>query len=98
MSTRNNATRGTLLKFLRDVFPEGPEAMNVVAIFYQIIPPREIIDSLEYLVSKGYVDKRVIPNPARKLETITTYRINAQGIDVAEGLTSDVGISIVAGV
>lgn len=96
MAIRDNVLRGKILQFLRELFPQGTDAMTVIGIYYEYHRREDIIDSLEYLTSKGYVTKREVPHPARKIETLATYTINAQGIDLCDGTTSDAGITIVA--
>jgi len=96
MAIRDNTLRGKILQFLRELFPQGTDSMTVVGIYYEYYRKDDIVDSLEYLASKGYVDKREVPHPARKLEKLSTYTINAAGIDLCDGTTSDAGITIVA--
>ena len=86
--------RGKILQFLREIFPQGTDRMTVVGIYYEYWKKELIIDTLEYLVSKGYVVKREFPHPAKKLEKLETYTINAAGIDICDGTTSDPGIVI----
>ena len=96
MAIRDNILRGKILQFLRELFPQGTDAMTVIGIYYEYYRREDIIDSLEYLTSKGYVEKREVPHPSRKLEKLATYTINAAGIDLCDGTTSDAGITIVA--
>jgi DNA-binding PadR family transcriptional regulator len=96
MAIRDNVLRGKILSFLRDLFPQGTDRITVVGIYYEFYKPDDIVDSLEYLVSKGYVDKREFPHPARKLEKLASYTINAKGIDLCDGLNADPGITIIA--
>lgn len=86
--------RGKILQFLREMFPQGTDRITVLGVFYELHPPREISDALEYLVSKRYVDKREFPHPVRKLEKLATYTINATGIDLCDGTTADPGITL----
>ena len=96
MAIRDNTLRGKILQFLRELFPQGTDAMTVIGIYYEYYRKEDIVENLEYLVSKGYVDKRQVAHPTRKLEKLSTYTINASGIDLCDGTTSDVGITIVA--
>jgi hypothetical protein len=95
MAVRDNVLRGKILTFLRDLFPQGTDRITVIGIYYEYYRREDIIDALEYLVSKGYVDKREVPHPARKLEKLATYTINARGIDLCDGTTTDPGITII---
>jgi DNA-binding PadR family transcriptional regulator len=96
MAARDNVLRGKLLSFLRDLFPQGTDRITVIGIYYEYHRQEDIVDALEYLVSKGYVEKREVPHPARKLEKLSTYTINAKGIDLCDGLTMDPGITIIS--
>ena len=96
MAIRDNVLRGKILGFLRNLFPQGTDRITVIGIYYEYYRREDIIDALEYLVSKNLVDKREVPHPARKLEKLATYTINAAGIDLCDGTTSDAGITIVA--
>lgn len=96
MAIKDNALRGKLLAFLRELFPSGTDALTVVGIFYEYHKRDDILDSLEYLASKGYVEKKVVPHPVRKLDELVTYKINAAGIDLCDGTTSDPGVIVVA--
>jgi hypothetical protein len=96
VAIRDNITRGKVLQFLRNIFPQGTDVMTVVAVLYDWHPPKDVLDALEYLTSKGYITKREVPHPARKLAKLTTYTINAHGIDLCDGTTSDAGITIIA--
>lgn len=96
MALKDNTLRGKLLSFLRELFPSGTDALTVVGIFYEYHRRDDILDALEYLSSKGYVERKSVPHPVRKLEKLTTYKINAAGIDLCDGTTSDPGITIVA--
>jgi hypothetical protein len=95
MAVKDNVLRGKILMFLRDLFPQGTDRLTVVGIYYEYYRSAVIVDALEYLVSKGYVNKREVPHPARKLETLATYTINAVGIDLCDGTTKDPGVTIV---
>lgn len=94
MALKDNIARGTLLVFLRTMFPQGVDRQTICGIFVERIHPDLSIDSLEYMVSKGYIDRREIPHPYKKLEKIVTFRINSEGIDLCDGTTSDPGITI----
>lgn len=95
MAIKDNVLRGKILTFLRDLFPQGTDRITVIGIYYEYHRREDIIDALEYLVSKGYVDKREVPHPARKLEKLSTYTINATGIDLCDGAVTDIGVTIV---
>lgn len=95
MAIKHNILRGKILEFLRDLFPQGTDRITVIGIYYEYYRREDIVDALEYLVSKGCVDKREVPHPARKLEKLATYTINAFGIDLCDGTSTDPGISII---
>lgn len=96
MAIKDNTLRGKLLAFLRELFPSGTDTLTVVGIFYEYHRKDDILDALEYLASKGYVERKDVPHPFRKLEQLTTYKINAAGIDLCDGTAADPGIAIVA--
>jgi hypothetical protein len=77
------------------IFSPGDRPAYRCRDLLRILPSAVIVDALEYLVSKGYVNKREVPHPARKLETLATYTINAVGIDLCDGTTKDPGVTIV---
>jgi len=95
MAVKGNGLRGKILLFLRDLFPQGCDCITVISIYYEYHRREDIVDALEYLVSKGYVDKRDVPHPVRKLEKLSTYPLNGKGIDICDGATADVGITLV---
>jgi hypothetical protein len=95
MAVKDNVLRGKILSFLRDLFPQGTDRITVIGIYYEYYRREDIVDALEYLVSKGLVDKREFPHPSKKLEKLATYTINARGIDLCDGTTSDAGITII---
>ena len=94
MGVRDNICRGKILSLLRELFPQGTDQMTIIGIYYEYFKKDDIIDSLEYLVSKNYANKKSIPHPVRKNEIIETYAINAHGIDLCDGAITDVGITI----
>lgn len=96
MAIKDNILRGKILQFLHELFPQGTDALTVIGIYYEYHRREDIVGALEYLASKGYVNKWEVPHPARKLEKLSTYTINAAGIDLCDGTTSDAGILIVA--
>jgi len=95
MAVRDNILRGKILSFLRDLFPQGTDRITVIGIYYEYYRREDIIDALEYLVSKGLVEKREVPHPARKLETLATYTINARGIDLCDGTIKDPAVTVI---
>jgi hypothetical protein len=95
MANKDSILRGQILEFLRELFPQGTDQQTIISIFYEYHTSREIVDALEYLVVKGYVEKRAVPHFFHKHETILTYTINGVGIDLHDGLTNDPGVTVV---
>jgi hypothetical protein len=92
---KTNILRGKILAFLRDMYPEGADERSIVSIFYQYHKSVDIIDSLAYLSDKGYVQKKDLPHPYRKLESIKMFKISPTGIDLVEGnIPLDPGIEV----
>jgi DNA-binding PadR family transcriptional regulator len=94
MAVKDNVLRGKILSFFRELFPQGADRMSVVGCYYEYYRTGNIVDALEYLVSKGYIDKREVPHPIRKAEKLATYTINAHGIDLHDGTISDPGVTV----
>ena len=84
--------RGFILDFLRKVYPQEVEELNVVGTFYQYYRDRDIRQALAYLVDKGYIERREKRHPVYRRKKLVFYKATAKGIDLLEGTISDDGI------
>jgi len=84
--------RGQLLDFLKRIYPNEIEELGIISVFYEYHRDKEIRQSLQYLVDKGYAEKRNAKHPFRKREKLTFYKITAKGIDLLEGTIEDMGV------
>ncbi|MCL1813401.1 MAG: hypothetical protein FWG29_07750 [Treponema sp.] len=90
--------RGKLLHLLRKVYPEGIDTKTIFSVLFQYHKTDEISASLEYLVDKGYAEKKQVPHPYMEQETLQWYKITPQGIDLIEcSIPDDPGILIQRG-
>ncbi len=95
---KQNALRGTLLDFLKHLYPEGGEIGSINAVFYQYHRIDDISEALEYLADKGYIQKKEIPHPYKKQEVVRWFKILPKGIDLIDGnIPHDPGIDIPRG-
>ena len=84
--------RGAILDFLRKVYPQEVEELNVVGTFYQYYRDRDIRQALAYLADKGYVERKEVPHPVYRRKKLVFYKATAKGIDLLEGTIQDDGI------
>jgi len=84
--------RGQLLDFLKRIYPNEIEELGIISVFYEYHRDKEIRQSLQYLVDKGYAEKKKRKHPYRKRENLTFYKITAKGIDLIEGTIEDMGV------
>lgn len=94
---REAPTRGEILTFLREIYPEGAERRTILSVLYQYHDYEPIKQALEYLVDKGYVTRKDVPHPYRNSDTISIYRISPKGIDLLDGLVQDPAVLIPRG-
>ena len=98
MNCKDNILRGTLLDFLRKVYPEGAGYQSIISIFFQYHKIDDIASSLEYLVDKEYIKKAEVPHPYLKQESLVWYKITPHGIDLHDrNIPEDPGILIQRG-
>ncbi|MCL2210190.1 MAG: hypothetical protein FWC19_06500 [Treponema sp.] len=91
--TSENILRGTLLDFLRKVYPEGAGYQSILSVFFQYHKIDAISASLEYLADKAYIKKIEQPHPYIQHEKLMWYKITPHGIDLNDGtIPSDPGI------
>jgi len=84
--------RGQLLDFLRRIYPKEIEELGIISVFYEYYRDRDIRQSLQYLVDKGYVEKEERKHPYRRRDKLCFYKITAKGIDLLEGTIDDAGV------
>jgi hypothetical protein len=84
--------RGQLLDFLKRIYPRNIEELGIISVFYEYYRDKDIRQSLQYLVDKGYVEKEERKHPYRRREKVSFYKISAKGIDLIEGTIDDAGV------
>jgi hypothetical protein len=87
--------RGKLLELLRKVYPNGVDEKTVVSILYQYFKVEDIFASAEYLVDKGYAEKKRFSHPYMEQEQLQWYKLTPKGIDLLEGsIDADPGVLV----
>jgi len=89
---KNKTLRGILLDFLKQIYPKEIELIGIYGVFYERYTVDEINKALGYLVDKGYVQEKIIPNPYRRYKCIKVYKLTARGLDLLEGTIQDPGV------
>ena len=84
--------RGQLLDFLKRIYPRNIEELGIISVFYEYYRDKDIRQSLQYLVDKGYVEKEEKKHPYQRRKKLSFYKISAKGIDLIEGTIEDAGI------
>ncbi len=86
--------RGEILDFLRFTEMKYVEELVIIEVFYQYWRDTQIRESLEYLVDRGYVEKKVIEDPLKRFSKKNLYKITSKGIDVLDMIVKDEGIIV----
>lgn len=86
--------RGQILLFLYDIHPYESSQESVAETYYEYWEYDDIIQALEYLCGKGYVQKREIVSPLGGFEKIRKYVITPTGIDLCDQTTDDNGVYV----
>ena len=86
------ALRGSILDFLKKVYPREVEELNIIGVFYQYYKDKEIRQALAYLADKGYIERIERKHPVYRRRKLVFYKATARGIDLLEGTISDDGI------
>jgi hypothetical protein len=90
--------RGKILALLKKVYPDGVDEITVISVLYQYHKTEDIHASLEYVVDKGYVEKREHPHPFIEREHVRWYKLKPAAIDLLEGsVPEDPGVLIQRG-
>jgi len=90
--------RGKVLDLLKKVYPDGVDEIAVISILYQYHKTEDILASLEYVVDKGYIEKKQQPHPFLAHEHVRWYKLKPHGIDLLEGtIDPDPGVLIQRG-
>ncbi len=87
--------RGKILRFLYDVRPRIVQKIDVFDVFYEYHKTSDIEKELDYLSSKGYLEKKVSAHPYKQRKKIYSYKITPEGVNLIEGLSSDIGVSVI---
>ena len=95
---KQTIVRGKILDLLKKVYPDGADEITVISVLYQYHKTEDIGASLEYVVDKGYVEKKQHPHPFKKQEYVRWYKLKPHGVDLLEGnIDPDPGILIQRG-
>jgi len=95
---KQNILRGKILGLLKKVYPDGVDEITVISILYQYHKTDDILASLEYVVDKGYVEKKQQPHPFMEHEFVRWYKLKPNGVDLLEGnIDPDPGVLIQRG-
>ena len=95
---KDTIVRGKILDLLKEVYPDGVDELTIISILYQYHKTEDIFASLEYVVDKGYVEKKQQPHPFKEREYVRWYKLKPNGIDLLEGnIDPDPGILIQRG-
>ena len=86
------ALRGQILDFLKRIYPREMDELAIISVFYQYYTDKQIRQTLQYLVDKGYVEKKEADHPYKRRSKLVFYRLTAKGIDLIEKTISDEGI------
>jgi len=90
--------RGKILDLLKKVYPDGVDEISIISILYQYHKTEDVKASLEYVVDKGYVERKQQPHPFMEHSIVRWYKLKPHGIDLLEGtIDSDSGILIYRG-
>ena len=90
--------RGKILDLLKKVYPDGVDEITVISVLYQYHKTEDIHASLEYVVDKGYIEKKQQPHPFMEREYVRWYKLKPHGVDLLEGnIDPDPGILIQRG-
>jgi len=91
---RSKALRGILLDFLKQIYPKEIELIGLYGVFYERHTVDAINKALGYLVDKGYVEEKIVPNPYRRYKCYKLYKLTPKGLDLLEGTINDPGIFV----
>ncbi len=91
------ALRGQLIDFFKKIYPKDIEELAIISVFYQYHKDNEIRQSLQYLVDKGYIEKKEVEHPYKRRHKLTFYRLTAKGIDLYENTITDDGVILPEG-
>ncbi|WP_320130264.1 hypothetical protein [uncultured Sphaerochaeta sp.] len=87
--------RGNLLQFLASIYPEQISRESVFETFYEYSRTEDIEKEISYLIDKGYVSEKGLPNPfGSSYDRVLNYRITALGKDLIDGTIKDDGVHI----
>jgi len=90
--------RGKILGLLKKVYPDGVDEITVISVLYHYHTTDDIRASLEYVVDKGYVEKKQQPHPFMEREFVRWYKLKPNGVDLLEGnVPPDPGVLIQQG-
>ena len=82
---KQNILRGKILALLKKIYPDGVDEITVISILYQYHRSEDIQASLEYLVDKGYVERKQQPHPFMEHNYVRWYKLKPNGVDLLEG-------------
>jgi hypothetical protein len=90
---KKNSLRGEILRFLRDLYPDGANETMLISVLYHYHKVEDIEEAVEYLTDKEYIQKKESPHPYREQEQMKWYKLSPKGVDLVEGnIEPDPGI------
>ncbi len=93
-AVKRKELRGFLLKFLEKVYPENISRESIFETFYEYWQTDDMMDELQYLVEKGYVDEHITKSPFLSFNLIHNYKLTAMGKDLLDGTIEDPGVYV----
>ncbi len=86
--------RGFVLGFMAEIYPERAEEQALVSINFDYYQYKQVMQTLNYLTDKGYLERTERKHPTRLCEKLKFYRATPEGMDVAGGVAIDKGVFI----
>ena len=87
--------RGKILALLKKMYPDGVDEITVISVLYQYHRTEDIQASLEYVMDKGYIERKQQPHPFKERAVVRWYKLKPKGMDLLEGnIDADPGILV----
>lgn len=86
---RDKIIRGKIIGLMHKMYPGRMDEGSIVGIFYQYYKYDSILQALEFLTDRGYLERTELPHPYRKHETVKMYKLTPEGVLLFEGTRKD---------